>query len=779
MRIGQNGGWFSLLPGPHPRQRTGLVWLACALAAMVTAPAQTATETVIHSFANFPHGASPYGTPIRDAAGNLYGTTNQGGRANAGVVFQLDASGHQGVLYSFTGGADGGSPYAGVIRDSAGNLYGTTFRGGIAGTGAAGLGAGVVYKVDPAGHETVLYSFTGGADGSGPNAGVIADAAGNLYGTTYNGGANGLGAVYKLDRSSHQTVLYSFKTFPDGFNPYAGVIADSAGNLYGTTYNGGKFGLGTVYKLDTSGHETLLHIFNTSNGAAPYAGVIRDPAGNLYGTAQGGGYGVVYKVDATGKYTVLYSFSVLNALTMGGNPTAGVVRDAAGNLYGTTQGVEVIGYTSHAPWGGVYKLDTAGQLTRLYKFQGNSNASVYPNPGVILDPAGNLYGTTPFGGMLGMVYQVDTAGQETMLYNFAAAPGGTEPRGGVIGDPAGNLYGTTVNGGAANAGVVYKVDARGHETVLYSFTGGADGAYPQTGVIRDPAGNLYGTTFGGGTASGTAGAGVVYKVDTAGQETVLYTFTGEADGGNPHAGVIRDSAGNLYGTTVAGGAASKTGLQEGVVYKVDPAGHETVLYSFTGLADGGVPEAGVIRDSAGNLYGTASYGGRGCGVVYKLDTAGQETVLYSFTGGADGCSPDGGVIRDSAGNLYGAAAGGVPNGGRVYRLDAAGQYTVLYSFAEAVNGFSPEAGLVRDSAGNLYWTTYSGGTPGGMEKLGWGVVYKLDAAGQETVLHSFTGGADGGQPWAGVILDSTGNLYGTAAVGGIGGGGVVYKIKPQ
>src|ERR1019366_2241805 len=209
MRIGQNGGWFSLLPGPHPRQRTGLVWLACALAAMGTAPAQTATETVIHGFANFPQGASPYGTPIRDAAGNLYGTTNQGGRANAGVVFQLDASGHQGVLYSFTGGADGGSPYAGVIRDSAGNLYGTTFRGGIAGTGAAGLGAGGVYKVDPAGHETVLYSFTGGADGSGPNAGVIADAAGNLYGTTYNGGANGLGAVYKLDRSSHQTVLYS------------------------------------------------------------------------------------------------------------------------------------------------------------------------------------------------------------------------------------------------------------------------------------------------------------------------------------------------------------------------------------------------------------------------------------------------------------------------------------------------------------------------------------------------------------------------------------------
>jgi uncharacterized repeat protein (TIGR03803 family) len=164
---------------------------------------------------------------------------------------------------------------------------------------------------------------------------------------------------------------------------------------------------------------------------------------------------------------------------------------------------------------------------------------------------------------------------------------------------------------------VYKVDTAGHETVLHSFTGAADGGYPYGGVVRDSAGNLYGTTSYGGKADGQAGAGVVFKVDAGGHETVMYTFTGGADGGYPAAGLIRDSAGNLYGTG-AGGAAGY-----GVVYEVSTTGQETVLYAFTGGADGGNPNAGVVRDSKGNFYGTAFYGGRlegyyGGGVVFKL-----------------------------------------------------------------------------------------------------------------------------------------------------------------
>src|ERR1022692_4562657 len=304
--------------------------------------------------------------------------------------------------------------------------------------------------------------------------------------------------------------------------------------------------------------------------------------------------------------------------------------------------------------------------------------------------------------------QAQTNTNEVVLHNFASPPHGAYLYAGVIRDPAGNIFGTTTNGGASGAGVVFKVDASGHERVLYSFAGGADGGNPHAGVILDSAGNLYGTTPNGGTS----GAGVVFKLDTTGHETVLYSFTGGADGGYPDAGLIGDSAGYLYGTTLYGGTAGN-----GTVYKLDATGHETVLYSFT---DGGNPYAGVVRDAAVNLYGTTSYGGApGLGVVFKLDTAGNETVLYTFTNGPDGYYPNAGVIRDSAGSLYGTTVwGGAGGAGVVYKLDTSGQETVLYGFPGATDGHSPYAGVIRDPADNLYGTTIDGGAAGA------GIVYQ-------------------------------------------------------
>jgi uncharacterized repeat protein (TIGR03803 family) len=311
---------------------------------------------------------------------------------------------------------------------------------------------------------------------------------------------------------------------------------------------------------------------------------------------------------------------------------------------------------------------------------------------------------------------------------------------------------------------VYKLDTSGY-TVLYNFPGGAAGSQPYGGVIRDSAGNLYGTTrYGGG-----ADMGVVYKLDTAGQETVLHKFTGGADGGETFAGVVRDQSGNLYGTTTSGGTAGA-----GVVYKVGTAGQYTVLHNFTGGADGGFPKAGVILDPSGNLYGDTNSGGTGgVGVVYKLDTAGQEKVLHSFTG-ADGAGPFGGVILDPAGNIYGTTqSGGSGVEGVVYKLNAAGQETVLYNFTGGADGGSPLAGVTLGPAGKLYGTTEFGGT------VGQGVVYELDSTGQETVLHSFTGGADGGEPFAGVTLGPAGNLYGTTSAGGSALQGVIFKVIPR
>jgi len=664
-------------------------------------------ETVLYTFTGGADGSSPNGV-IRDSAGNLYGSTAAGGGSNAGVVFKLDPTGHETVLYSFTGGGDGGSPYGPVVRDPAGNLYGSTSAGG-------GSNVGVVFKVDPTGHETVLYSFTGGADGSGPNP-VILDLAGNLYGTTTLGGASNAGVVFKLDPTGHETVLYSFTGGNDGGNPFAGVIRDAAGNLYGTTNGGGASGAGVVFKVNPAGHEAVLWSFTGGgDGGSPGAGVIRDSAGNLYGTTSFGGtadLGVAFKLDTSGNETVLHTFT---RGSEGNQPdVAGVIRDALGNLYGTT----VFGGTGGQ--GTVYKLDLSGDVTVLYAFPGERDGQHVYNNGVTFGWDGQLYGVTFYGGKkgAGVVYGLDGQGNETVLSSFdiSTANGFCCATGGVIRDSAGNLYGTTFVGQADvyyGYGVVYKVDTAGRATVLHNFTNGADGGNPYGGVIRDWAGNLYGTTSGGGASN----AGNVFKIDQLGNLTVLYTFTGGADGGSPLDGVILDSAGNLYGTTNGGGASGA-----GVVFKLDKSGNETVLYSFTGGADGGSPVGGVTLDSKGNLYGTTNVGGAsGAGVVFKIDTSGRETVLYTFTGGPDGGYPLWVVLAlDPAGNLYGTTGiGGASNAGVVFKLDPTGNETVLYSFTGGVDGGIPRVGVIRDSAGNLYGTADSGGASGA------GVVFEI------------------------------------------------------
>jgi uncharacterized repeat protein (TIGR03803 family) len=280
-----------------------------------------------------------------------------------------------------------------------------------------------------------------------------------------------------------------------------------------------------------------------------------------------------------------------------------------------------------------------------------------------------------------VVFKVDPAGRETAVYSFAGGAAGSGPASGLVRDEAGNLYGTTGFGGfngdcplegIPGCGVVFKVDPRGKETVLHTFTGGADGYSPYGNLLLDAAGDLYSTAVGGGDVSGycgdvggALGCGTVYQLDRTGKFAVLYTFHG-ADGAGPNGFLVPDDAGNLYGMTFYGGDLNEcSGLGCGVVFKLDRGGKERVLYRFKGGADGAEPNASVIRDAAGNLYGTTNYGGDlnecsglGCGVAFKLDPTGKETVLYTFTGGADGANPEADLLQDEEGNLYGTAVGG-------------------------------------------------------------------------------------------------------------------------
>ena len=320
-------------------------------------------ETVLHSFAgNLEDGGTPDANLIVDASGNLYGTTYQGASpSGSGTVFRLDSSGNETILHSFTGGSDGGHPECGLIMDAQGNLYGTTFEGGA-------YGDGTVFKVDPSRNETVLHSFTGGSDGYMPYAGLIIDAQGNLYGTTFSSDnpAQGNGVVFKLDPAGSETVLYSFTGGRDGAWPYGALIMDAARNLYGVTLYGGNLncnsggqGCGTVFKVDPSGNETVLHSFaGGSDGWGPQGSLIMDAQGNLYGMTSGGGtydFGTVFKLDPSGNETVLHSFA---GGSDGWGPIGGLVMDAAKNLYGTTHGGGASNNCYSGGCGTVFKLAT-------------------------------------------------------------------------------------------------------------------------------------------------------------------------------------------------------------------------------------------------------------------------------------------------------------------------------------------------------------------------------------------------------------------------------------
>ena len=371
-----------------------------------------------------------------------------------------------------------------------------------------------------------------------------------------------------------------------------------------------------------------------------------------------------------------------------------------------------------------------------------------------------------------------------VAYSFADSPDGANPfQSPVFRDKAGNLYGTTLQGGANTAGTIFKLSSDGKETVLYRFKLDPNGRppSPESGVIGDDAGNLYGTE----AFSGPNGNGSVFKLDPKGKLTVLHAFTDGFDGAAPFGGLVRDASGNLYGTTNAGGDLRACGNGCGTVFKLDVNGKFTVLYTFTGSGDGGIPNGSLVLDSAGNLYGTTVGGGSGQGVVFMVSATGQEKVLYSFspTGQTDGFEPVAGLARDSEGNLYGTTyyggGGKCDDGfelgcGVVFKLSKAGAYTVLHSFVGtgADDGGWPTAGLVLSTDGNIY------GTASGFARFGAGTLFQISKTGAFSVLHTFSGGKDGARPMATMILDSTGSLYGTTAGGGSLGFGLVFKLVP-
>ena len=463
----------------------------------------------------------------------------------------------------------------------------------------------------------------------------------------------------------------------------------------------------------------------------------------------GYGCGTVFELTPSGNTWVS---SIVHSFQAGGDgvdPMASLILDGAGNLYGTTYA------TGNEPdfngGGTVFKLtpSSGGWTESVHIFREMDGA--VPGGSLVADGQGNLYGTTGGGGLgFGTVFELSPLEggrwQRTILYEFHGGADGSDPSAGLVFDKSGTLYGVTFLGGGnppdLDIGVVFELspgsDGTWKEKVIHVFQG-PDGMYPSAWLVFDPAGNLYGTTYEGGSGGG----GVVFELTPSSggnwTETVLHNFSGSPDGCAPFSGVTLDAAGNVYGTTYACGG--NGGISYGIAFELSPNSGggwtETILYTFTGGTDGGWPYGGVILDGSGNLYGTAYTGGNGgcaysraCGVVFELSrNAGwTESVIYDFPSSIN-ANPYGALIFDSAGNLYGTASDGSPGNyccGTVFKL-----------------------------------------TPGRKGK--W----------KETTLHSFTGGAkDGATPISALVMDLAGNLYGTTPAGGPANEGVLFEITP-
>ena len=588
-------------------------------------------------------------------------------------------------------------------------------------TPAATAQSNTVYAITEAGVFGTL-NLTSGAFTELGNSGVTLAGLGAFGGAVYGGVDNG-STLYQVNLSNGNLTGIGAASFN-----YAD-FGSTTSSLYGTSFA-------------SNGHN--LYSINAGNGSATLIGPIGLPA--CYCAMSSGG-STLYFASDTGSGSVLYS---LNTTTGAATPIGNTGVNEIDSMI-VTSGV----LYANTVAGALYTLNTS---TGTATFVANTRVDLW--------------------GMALPTFSV--------IHNFTGGQDGANPEAGVTLDRAGNLYGTA-SGGGIGLGTVYEVKNKPGWPFnpLYSFISG-DGTYPESRVIFGPNGTLYGTTpatylngYFGTVFNLRPLPSVCKTVLCPWTETVLYTFQGGADGGIPAYGdLLFDQAGNIYGTTSSGGSGGN-----GVVYELiaEPGGgyKESVLYAFSG-SDGSTPYSGVIFDDSSNLYGTTYEGGLGNGTVFELLYPGwaQECTLNNFRNGSDGGYLAAGLIFDQSGNLYGATTNaGKGGGGTVFELTqnapCSWTLTTLYNFTGAAS-CGPWGTLLMDGNGNLYGTTKCDGANNK------GNIWELTPSNGSwiyTSLYDFTGGDDGGNPISNVVMDKSGNLYGTASIGGTQGVGVVWELK--
>ena len=678
-------------------------------------------------------GARPYMMSfVQGNDGYLYGTTSLGGTHNDGTIFKISTTGTSPTtLYSFCAQSnctDGASPYAGLVLGSDGNFYGTANSGG-------DFGVGTIFKITPNGDFSVLHSFNVAA-GANPYAGLVQGSDGNFYGTTSAGGSNdGYGTVFKITPGGNFTVLHSFSSF-DGANPYAALVQGSDGDFYGTTSSGGtNGGYGTVFKVTSTGILTPLHSFNGADGQYPYAGLVQDTDGNFYGTTYGGGgigdYGTVFVVTSTGILNTLHNFR-------GGDGQylyAGLILATDGNFYGTTD----VGGSNNQ--GTIFRITSTGILVTLYSFcSSNCMDGSEVTGGLLQANDANFYGTTYAGGYWGdgTVYSLSVPFSYTLTVSVTG--GGTV----TSTDGAINCPGTCSSLYPANAPVTLNATP-GTGWVFTGWSGACSGSGPcnitmtrnesVTATFSQQSYLLSVSTAGGGTVKSTdhnincpGTCGYSYSVNTpvtlSATAPTGWTFSGW--------GGACTGTGPCNVTMTQNLSVTATFIQD--------QGFYSLTVSLVG--SGSV----VSTDGSINCPGTCSNTYAGNTQVTLNATAGPGAT---FSGWSGACTGSGSCTMTMTQNL---SVTGTFSGAR--------QEMLSHSFGDGNDGQAPQANLIIGPDGKRYGTTSAGGM------YGKGTVFKLSSDGTETVLYSFGNGTDGQNPYAGLIVDSSGNFYGTTSAGG-------------
>jgi uncharacterized repeat protein (TIGR03803 family) len=651
--------------------------------------------TTLYSFTGGNDGGNPYVGLIQGTDGHLYGTTASGGTNNEGAVFALNPDGTDFItLYNFTGGSDGLSPQGGLFQGTDGRLYGSAQNGGITTFGTlfaissqvvlAGTNATVTVAATGTAPLSYQWQFNGadiaGATGAtltitnvtAANAGsytvVVSNAEGSAASTSamltvtlppppatpvFTPPAGTYSTVQSVFISSLGATSIYYTT--DGSTPtiastlYTGAISiPTTTTLSAIGVNPGGLSpvMSGVYVIHIPPQVTsqpafsLLHDFTGSDGSAPYGELLQGTDGRLYGTTQGGGVGggTVFTMNADGT-----GFITLHSFTFNGNdgtsPSGSLIQGTDGRLYGTTYG------GGASDFGTVFAINPNGTgFATLYSFTNGSDGA-QPFGSLLQGTDGRLYGTTNSGGPngVGTVFAANSDGTGfTILHGFTNGNDGAHPIGGLIQGTDSRLYGTTNNGGPNGAGTVFAVNPDGAGfTILYSFTGGIDGGYPQAGLLQRTDGRLYGTAF-----VGANGAGTMFAVNADGTGfTTLYSFT---DGNLPPTGsLIQGTDGRLYGTTEGNGAGSSSIDRYGTVFAVNPDGTGfATLYRFLGGNDGSTPFTGVIQGTDGRLYGTTltggirDFAGDGFGTVFAISSPRAVAgTNVTYTAAASGTGP--------------------------------------------------------------------------------------------------------------------------------------------